>query len=109
MEAAAMGVDVLHRNDLGDIAGVYRPFATSTPLWYYVLAEAKHASGGLTLGPVGGRIVAETLIGLFRADPASYLSVYPRFHPRQRSGTCGQVLPAGAVLSRTISSVGSMT
>ena len=33
------------------------------------------------LGPVGGRIVAETLIGLLRADPTSYLSAYPEFHP----------------------------
>jgi hypothetical protein len=37
--------------------------------------------GGLSLGPVGGRIVAETLIGLLRSDPSSYLSVYPRFQP----------------------------
>ena len=55
-----------------------RPFATSTPLWYYILAEAKALAGGLHLGPVGGRIVTETLIGLLRADPTSYLSVYPR-------------------------------
>jgi hypothetical protein len=60
---------------------VYTPFATSTPLWYYLLAEAKLVSDGLTLGPVGGRIVAETLIGLLRADPTSYLSVYPKFTP----------------------------
>ena len=53
----------------------------STPLWYYVLAEAKALAGGLNLGPVGGRIVAETLIGLLRADPTSYLSAYPRFQP----------------------------
>jgi hypothetical protein len=39
------------------------------------------AAGGLTLGPVGGRIVTETLIGLLRADPASYLNRYPRFQP----------------------------
>jgi hypothetical protein len=29
----------------------------------------------------GARIVAETLIGLLRADPTSYLSVNPRFRP----------------------------
>ena len=39
------------------------------------------AAGGLNLGPVGGRIVTETLIGLLRADPTSYLSVYPKFAP----------------------------
>jgi hypothetical protein len=79
--AAAMGVTALTAADLADIGSVYAPFASSTPLWYYMLAEAKLATGGLTLGPVGGRIVAETLIGLLRADPTSYLSVYPRFTP----------------------------
>lgn len=29
--------------------------------------------------PVGGRLVTETLIGLLRADPASYLNIYPGF------------------------------
>ena len=79
--ARAMGVPALAASDLGDIAGVYAPFATSTPLWYYILAEAKIMAGGLNLGPVGGRIVTETLLGLLRADPTSYMSVYPRFCP----------------------------
>ena len=79
--ARAMSVTPLMAGDLGDIGAIYAPFATSTPLWYYILAEAKVAAGGLNLGPVGGRIVAETLIGLLRADPASYLSVYPSFTP----------------------------
>jgi hypothetical protein len=79
--AKAMGVAPLSSKELSDIASVYRPFGTSTPLWYYVLAEAKAAAGGLHLGPVGGRIVAETLIGLLRGDPTSYLSVNPGFQP----------------------------
>jgi hypothetical protein len=53
---------------------VYLGFGSSTPLWYYILAEAKAASGGTNLGPIAGRIVTETLIGLLRADPTSYLS-----------------------------------
>jgi hypothetical protein len=60
---------------------VYAPFATSTPLWYYILAEAKVAAGGLTLGPVAGRIVTETLIGLLQADPNSYLNAKGSFSP----------------------------
>jgi hypothetical protein len=44
----------------------------STPLWYYVLKEAEVKAGGLTLGPVGGRIVAEVLVGLIESDPGSY-------------------------------------
>jgi len=79
--ARAMGLPALSAADLADIGAVYAPFATSTPLWYYILAEAKVAAGGLNLGPVGGRIVTETLIGLLRADPASYLSAYRRFTP----------------------------
>ena len=79
--ARAMGVDPLSPAELSEIGSVYAPFATSTPLWYYILAEAKATTDGLNLGPVGGRIVTETLIGLLRADPTSYLSVYPRFTP----------------------------
>ena len=79
--AAAMKVPALSTNDLSDIAGVHAPFAASTPLWYYILAEAKTIEDGMNLGPVGGRIVTETLIGLLRADPTSYLSLFPRFQP----------------------------
>jgi hypothetical protein len=79
--AAAMGVTPLTGTYLADIGQVYAPFASSTPLWYYILAEAKATTDGLTLGPVGGRIVAETLIGLLRGDPNSYLSNDPRFRP----------------------------
>jgi hypothetical protein len=79
--ARAMGTTPLTAADLDDIGSVYAPFGVSTPLWYYILAEAKVAADGLNLGPVGGRIVTETLIGLLRADPASYLNLYPRFQP----------------------------
>jgi hypothetical protein len=79
--ARAMGVDPLSRAALSEIGSVYAPFAASTPLWYYILAEAKAMADGLNLGPVGGRIVTETLIGLLRADHGSYLSVYPHFTP----------------------------
>jgi hypothetical protein len=36
---------------------------------------------GLHLGPVGGRIVAEVLIGLMETDPASYLVRKPKWTP----------------------------
>jgi hypothetical protein len=48
-----------------------------TPLWLYVLSEAKHRGNGEPLGPVGRRIVAEVLIGIIDADPASYRSRQP--------------------------------
>nr|WP_221381384.1 peroxidase family protein [Actinoplanes polyasparticus] len=53
-----------------------------TPLWFYILKEAEH---GDRLGPVGGRIVAEVLLGLLRADPASYLSLEPDWQPVLRA------------------------
>lgn len=43
----------------------------ATPLWFYVLAEAE-SSGG-KLGPVGGQIVAGTLLRLLLADETSYI------------------------------------
>jgi hypothetical protein len=47
-------------------------FLTRTPLWYYLLAEAKH-HGGQRLGPVGSTIVGEVLIGLVRRSDDSIL------------------------------------
>jgi hypothetical protein len=58
-----------------------RTWSDGTPLWFYILKEAEHRGGGDRLGPVGGRIVAEVLIGLLRADPASYLSLQPGWTP----------------------------
>lgn len=52
-----------------------------TPLWLYVLKEAEVLHGGDQLGPVGGRIVGETLIGLLEADPESTLAVDPHWLP----------------------------
>lgn len=52
-----------------------------TPLWFYILKEAEHRGEGDRLGPVGGRIVAEVLIGLLRADPSAYLSREPCWKP----------------------------
>jgi nucleoid-associated protein YgaU len=47
-------------------------FLERTPLWYYLLAEAKH-HGGHRLGPVGSTLVAEVLIGLVRRSEDSIL------------------------------------
>jgi Animal haem peroxidase len=48
-------------------------FHQRTPLWYYLLAEAKHLGKGNRLGPVGSRIVAEVLVGLVRRSEDSIL------------------------------------
>jgi hypothetical protein len=47
---------------------------TKTPLWYYVLREASVLGGGNQLGPVGGRIVAETFVRMLKRDASSYLN-----------------------------------
>ena len=52
-----------------------------TPLWYYVLCEAHARAGGVGLGPIGGRIVARTLLGLLYGDPGSYLRQKPNWTP----------------------------
>jgi hypothetical protein len=48
-------------------------FLERTPLWYYILAEAAELGGGQRLGPVGGTIVAEVLVGLVRRSQNSIL------------------------------------
>ena len=53
------------------------PFETEAPLWYYVLAEAEQKFAGETLGPVGGRIVMETFVGLMMEDGHSLLRQNP--------------------------------
>ena len=51
-----------------------------TPLWFYVLAEAAHHSGGRHLGPVGSIIVAEVFAELVRRSEDSILA-QPGFQP----------------------------
>jgi nucleoid-associated protein YgaU len=63
------------------------PFVRRTPLWYYILAEAKH-HGGQRLGPVGGTIVAEVLVGLVRRSEDSILN-QPGWRPSLPSATPG--------------------
>ncbi|QOY86414.1 peroxidase family protein [Paludibaculum fermentans] len=54
-----------------------------TPLWYYILREADACTGGDGLGPVGGRIVADVLVGLIDSDPASYRRNNQEWRPRR--------------------------
>ena len=72
--AKQMGVDPLSAGDLRDAADIYAPLGQSTPLFFYILREADVVEDGLHLGPVGGRIVAETFLALLRLNRNSYLS-----------------------------------
>lgn len=71
--------------ELGDenLGDVYRELRGEgeTPLWYWILAEAKATRGGKKLGPVGGRIVAEVFIGLLWNDDRSFIRQEPNWKP----------------------------
>ena len=84
--AQAMGVRWLRSNELAELTNYGVQLQKSTPLWYYVLKEAELLAGGLTLGPVGGRIVAEVFIGLLQTDPHSWVVKQPSFRPTLPSG-----------------------
>ncbi|WP_096448312.1 peroxidase family protein [Mesorhizobium sp. 113-1-2] len=118
--ARAMGVPVIPDADLKigkavlddmktakSVVDIDGEFADNAPLWYYVLAEAQHdwfkraskkGSKGdeepAHLGPVGGRIVAETLVGLAYGDGHSYLIQDPNWEPPigGRSLTMGHLI-----------------
>jgi hypothetical protein len=79
--AREMGAPVLSASDLDELSGYGLRLERSTPLWYYVLKEAEVIADGLHLGPVGGRIVAEVIIGLLQTDRASYFTAQPTWKP----------------------------
>jgi hypothetical protein len=78
--ARAMRARVLSNSELGlsnDPA-----WKGEAPLWFYILKEAELPPyNGERLGPVGGQIVAEVLVGLLQRDPNSYLYLDPRWKP----------------------------
>jgi hypothetical protein len=106
--ARALGLTVLSEAELwADTAGGERghdfsdgtsnPFARRAPLWFYILKEAEltrkahvhDGKGGHHLGPVGGRIVAEVLVGIAYNDHTSFLYQDRDWTPhteRERSG-----------------------
>jgi hypothetical protein len=68
-------------------------FAGNCPLWTYVLAETEEVTVDFNttdgvekistrrLGPVGGRLVAETFAGIMAGDSSSYLNLDPLWTP----------------------------
>jgi hypothetical protein len=75
------------------LVGDGKGFVNNCPLWTYVLAETIKTTTTLNtlqgeqkidtfkLGPVGGRIVAETFVGLLLADSSSLVSLNPLWEP----------------------------
>lgn len=81
------GQDVARK--VGEVPLTDEQLGTTGPvyLWYYLLKEAEAFGRSEVLGPVGTRIVAETLIGLIDADPGSYRSAFPAWRPTLTSGS----------------------
>jgi hypothetical protein len=76
--ARFMGVEPLSVDEVGLNKFDYQG---ETPLFYYLLKEAEVRNGGQYLGAVGGRIVAEVLLGLLDGDPTSYRSATTAWTP----------------------------
>jgi hypothetical protein len=78
--ARAMRVNVLSNATLG--LSTDPGWGGEAPLWFYILKEAELPPyKAERLGPVGGRIMAETLVGLLQRDPNSYLYLNAAWKP----------------------------
>jgi hypothetical protein len=83
--AQAMGMPdklILSAADMSTLPDNLKKYGDNTPLWFYILKEAEVKCGGLRLGPVGGRIVAEVLVGLLVGDPLSFVNIAPNWRPK---------------------------
>lgn len=82
------GQDVARAMKIAPLSGAELGAPEPTPLWFYVLKEAELlGDGGQHLGPVGGRIVGEVLLGLFELDPHSWYNVDRTWTPTFGDGT----------------------
>jgi hypothetical protein len=87
--ARAIGVDRLSAEDLKELRVYDIGLEENTPLFYYMLKEAALVpdtdvgknTGGFHLGPVGGRIVGEVVIGLLQSDATSWVAKQPDWTP----------------------------
>ncbi|MFI7493785.1 heme peroxidase family protein [Kocuria sp. M4R2S49] len=92
--ARAMGVTPIPNDRLGLTE---RGWNGRAPLWFYVLKEAE-LTGGRTLGPVGGRIVAEVILGILSLDRSSFLNAATPWTPATTPFACGDLLRMAGVV-----------
>jgi hypothetical protein len=90
-----------------DMAEPAADLSSGIPLWFYILTEAEEIGretrpgnfdDGEGLGPVGARIVGETLYGLVEMDDRSYLAQNRNWEPDEDGigpKTLGQMLTYG--------------
>jgi hypothetical protein len=91
--ATAMGIKPLTNAQLGLTEPGWKGKA---PLWFYILKESE-LLGGKKLGPVGGRIVAEVILGLMALDKTSYFNANPSFVPGPNYKMGDFILAADAI------------
>jgi hypothetical protein len=79
--AGAMDEEPLDKKALSELSRL--ELDQNTPLWFYILKEAEEEEPkpGPHLGPVGGRIVGEVLLGLLQGDRLSYLRAGKNWKP----------------------------
>ncbi len=78
----------LPANEVAVLTAAANLLLSKTPLWYYVLREAAVLHAGNQLGPVGGRIVAETFVRMLKRDARSFMNV-AGFAPSLPSAVAG--------------------
>jgi heme peroxidase len=69
-----------------------------TPLWYYILLEAELERGGVSLGTIGSRLVAELIEECLRQDPGSFLRDGPDWFPPPWIGPQGRPIAVRTLL-----------
>jgi len=79
--ARAIGVAPMSNAELGVPSPSDPGWAGEAPLWFYILKESEVQQGGQRLGPVGGRLVSEVILGILDADKHSYLHASKAFKP----------------------------
>ena len=92
-----LGKDELLANESAAVADAFHKgcFDERTPLWYYVLKEADVQKAGQSLGAVGSRLIAETLIGLIKHDGNGVLEAQDSAVTVTEDGLVTVHLPAG--------------
>ena len=94
--ARALGVEPLTADEVGLSAHGWQG---ETPLWFYVLRESLARAGGDSLGPVGGRIVADVLVAIVDGDPESYRANNSGWRPTLADGSSSFTI--GDLIART--------
>lgn len=61
--------------EMADLGGHLQTLKQRTPLWYYILREAELLGGGNHLGPLGSRVLVETMHAAIEASEVSILRI----------------------------------